>query len=72
MVRHKMLILARNILMVVGCVSLGSVAPDLEKLWNGFQRGLWHTEGYIIGLSVWGIGIVFICVGVCVAYFRRP
>jgi len=68
---YKMFKFAHNLLLVVGCVSLGAVAPDLEKLWNGFQRGDWHTEGYIVGLSVWGIGIVFICCGVCLSYFRR-
>ena len=55
--------------LLLGLAGLGGIFPDIEKLWNGFQRGGWHS--YIIGFVLLGIGILFILVGLVISYIRR-
>lgn len=42
---------------MLACGAVGGILPDLEKLWNGWQRGAWHVYGLWIGLGLIGAGL---------------
>ena len=55
--------------------AVGSVAPDIEKIFNGFHRGAWHlqTLGNLYGFSfsLIGLSIIFLCLWMARAFIRR-
>ena len=67
--------LVMGLLLIVSSRMLGSISPDIEKLFNGFCRGAWHlyTADNLLSISSYAIMFmcILICVWVAVAYFRR-
>ena len=67
--------------LIGGCVlivlsrMLGSVAPDIEKIFNDFQRGVWHLYGadnlLHIAAAIIGFSSIFLCLWLAITYRSR-
>jgi len=55
--------------------AVGSVAPDIEKLFNGFHRGTWHLQTmdnlHCFSMSLIWFSIIFLCLWLARAFIRR-
>ena len=60
-------------ILIVFSRMLGSFAPDIEKIFNDFQRGVWHLYSadnlLHIAAAVIGFSSIFLCLWLAVAYF---
>ena len=55
--------------LLLGAAGVGGIFPDIQKLWNGFQRGSWHS--YNIPLVLLGISFTLILIGLAVSCRSR-
>ena len=64
-----------GILLILLARIVGSVAPDLEKFFNGFKRGTWHlysgNDILLLAHNLVWFGVVLLLVWMGVSLTRR-